>query len=413
MSASRSRKMPSRGRTGDRQVAAAAAEPADQVVVVTHQRVRVAQARDHHPQERRQPARDHLAAGELARFLPRLEQARLADTGRPDHDRARALRAVATHGQRSLQRRQRLLARHQRPAADAGQHGLGRLGAEADPGRPRQRLDDRRRAGVALLRRQCAQPRQDGVEPLRHIRARARQRRRRPRLGRQFARQHMVKSHADGVEVHRRRRRRARQRLGREVDEAARRVAVRDLLLGARDPEVHDLRLAPDAHQDVVRLQVAVDDAAVVQIRAGTQHLHHPLQHALEGGAAAGQVQILADHPRLGEPRAPVGQRAVLQHRRDLRMPQPRPQLELAPQPVAALPRVQHLEHHRAAAIAAPMPPAVAHDEHARLPGPREHLQHLEAPRQHLARHELGRLRPLAVSVTAGLGRLHRAGDAL
>ena len=164
------------------------------------------------------------------------------------------------------------------------------LPASARPPEARgpQRPEQRRRVRVPFRRILGETSRDDPVERRRHLPVERRRRHRRVALDRRedlpgrlagerpARRQHLVEDHAEGEHVGRRPEVLAARLLGRHVRGRAEhqlRAALRDeLTLRAHvsgalgEPEVEDLELVLGADDDVVRLEVAVDDAGRVRL---------------------------------------------------------------------------------------------------------------------------------------------------
>ena len=135
------------------------------------------------------------------------------------------------------------------------------------------------------------------------------------------------------------------------------------------DAEVEQLHLAVGRHQDVRRLQVAVDDQVGVGVRDRRLHVEEqpdavldaePLVVAVAIDVPA--VDVLEDQVRLAGPRY-----AGVDQPRDVRVRQPREDVAFAPEPVLAFPPeergVQQLDRGPAleAAVAALGQPDAAH----------------------------------------------------
>ena len=119
------------------------------------------------------------------------------------------------------------------------------------------------------------------------------------------------------------------------------------------DAEVgHHGRAAREQH--ILRLDVAVHDAARVRIGERLGHIAQNAERFDGGQCAVGDAgaQRLAGHERHGEPRQSIGGHAGGQHRHDMRLLQRRGELDLAREALGAQPcgqlRREHLHHHLA-----------------------------------------------------------------
>ncbi len=139
---------------------------------------------------------------------------------------------------------------------------------------------------------------------------------RRAAIGR-HARQAVVEQRAERVDVCAAVERSPLRLLRRDVvagAEHASGVGQRGLVVDARDAEVGQLRVPVGRQQDVVRLDVAVDHAALVGVGQGVGHLHRDRERLGEGQRALQRdalVQVAAVDELAHDERTPIGLAAV------------------------------------------------------------------------------------------------------
>ena len=178
--------------------------------------------------------------------------------------------------------------------------------------------------------------------PLKHL-DRAR------RLERQPAAEHPVQDHSEGVDVARRRDRLTRRLLRRHVGSRSEERSLLRERVGAAhasDPEVGDLGVTLLVEDDVRRLQVTVDDPAVVRMGEPRGDLARDRLRArvvqrlagLETVLQRSSGQVLEDHVR---PRALA---AVVEQAADVRVGERRDRACLSLEALAVGPRPEQLQ---------------------------------------------------------------------
>ena len=193
---------------------------------------------------------------------------------------------------------------------------------------------------------------------------------------RHLAREQLEQEDPGRVQIGRLVHRRAARLLGREVlGGADDRARLRHLARpGARDAEVRDLDAPLVVDEDVVRLDVAVDDAVPVRVAEGGEHLPHVGDRDRDGARAAGDDQLLERPPLdvLHDDEVRAAGLAAVEDRDDVRMRETGGVRRLPPEAldelrVVRVAVVEHLDRDLAAELLVLGEPDVGHAAAAEL----------------------------------------------